>query len=171
MGYAAKWKVLEDLYIKLRKNGFDTPASVVDDLRSAKIMIILACSSDCDDDATMKLMEILGGIESELIAEASAVFSPKEIDEWLKRLEEASITTCEPELGQAKDKLITGIPRDQKWVRVEPSGNLTAEKIKQMATENQLLIKPQKDNRILVYGQQDALKEFLKKVTAEAAKK
>jgi hypothetical protein len=119
----------------------------------------------------MKLKEILGGIESELISEASAVFSPKEIDESLKRLEEASITTCEPELGQAKDKLITGIPRDQKWVRVEPSGNLTSEKIKQMATENQLLIKPQKDNRILVYGQQDALKEFLKRATAEAAKK
>ena len=58
-------------------------------MRSAKIMIILAESADCEGDAITKLEEILGSVESELIAEAQAVFSPKEMDEWLKRLDEA----------------------------------------------------------------------------------
>ena len=40
-----------------------------------------------------------------------------------------------------ENKFITGVPRDQKWVRVEPHGNLTTERIKEIAKENNLVVK------------------------------
>jgi len=171
VGYGEKWKVLEDLTIELGRNGFETPTSLISDLRSAKMMITLSESTDTKGDAITKLEEIMGIVESELISEALAVFSVNTVDQWLKRLDEAMLATCETEKGQDENKLITGVPRDQKWVRVEPNGNLTTERIKQIAAENQLAVKSQKDNRIVVFGQQNGLRQFLKKMTAEATAK
>ncbi len=39
MSHTATWKVLEDLMIELRKKGSTLPLNVINDLRSAKLMI------------------------------------------------------------------------------------------------------------------------------------
>ena len=95
--------------------------------------------------------------------------SPETVDQWLRRLEEANAETCEEKIEE--NKFITGVPRDQKWVRVEPIGNLPTERIQQIAKESNLSVNPQKDGRLVVYGQPESIKEFLKKMTAEAIKK
>ena len=38
MGYAAVWKFLEEIIIELRKKGVETPAAVMNDLKSAKVL-------------------------------------------------------------------------------------------------------------------------------------
>jgi hypothetical protein len=170
MGYVEKWKVLEDLMIELRKKGLETPPNVINDLRSAKMMIKIAEAEESRGDVVLKLEEILGGIELDLMAEAPTVISPEEVDEWLKRLDEASLTTCEIK-GERETTLITGVPRDQKWIRVEPMPNLPPEKLNVIAKENSLSVNLQKDGRLVVYGQQEGIKAFLKKVTEEAQPK
>jgi hypothetical protein len=94
--------------------------------------------------------------------------SSDKVDLWLGRLEEANAEICEE--AKADDKFVTGVPRDQKWVRVEPIKNLSTERIQQIAKEQNLQVDKQKDGRLVVYGQPDGIKEFLKKMTAEAAK-
>jgi tRNA U34 2-thiouridine synthase MnmA/TrmU len=84
-------------------------------------------------------------------------------------LDEAHFEVCEEKTQE--NKFVTGVPRDQKWVRVEPSGNLTSERIKQIAKENNLSVNPQKDGRLLVFGQPVGIKDFVKKMTAETTKK
>jgi hypothetical protein len=56
------------------------------------------------------------------------------------------------------------VPRDQKWVRVEPIANLPSGRIQQIAKEQNLQVNQQKDGRLVVYGQQEDIKEFLKKM-------
>ena len=167
MGYAQKWKVLEDLMLKLNKKGYDAPPSIVNDLRSAKGMIKIFETGESQGDAAMKLEELLGSIESEFITQAQTMMNPEEVDEWLKRLDEASLPICEVK-AKSESALITGVPRDQKWIRVEPMPNLPAEKLTVIAKENSLSVNQQKDGRLVVYGQQEGIKAFLKKM-AEAA--
>ena len=40
-----------------------------------------------------------------------------------------------------------------------------------MVKENNLSVNPQKDGRLVVYGQPEVIKEFLKKMTDETKKK
>jgi hypothetical protein len=169
MSHTATWKVLEDLMIELRKKGVTMPPDVINDLRSAKLMIKISEAEGSRGDATQKVEEYLGNVESCLITEAQKVLSPETVDQWLRRLEEASVEICEAQVDE--NKFITGVPRDQKWVRVEPVGKLPTERIQQIAKESNLSVNPQKDGRLVVYGQPDCIKEFLKKMTAETIKK
>jgi len=169
MGYAAKWKVLENFMRDLTKKGVTVPPEVINDLRSAKLMIKIV-ESGGDLDSRLKLEECLGVVESFLVDEAQKVLSPQAVDEWLRSLDEASLPTCETE-PPSENKFITGVPRDQKWLRIEPIANLPAERLRQIAKESNLSASLQKDGRIVVYGQQEGIKVFLKKMSTEATKK
>jgi hypothetical protein len=168
MGHTATWKVLEDLMIELRKKGVSIPPEVINDLRSAKLMIKISEAEGSRGEASQKAEEYLGSVESYLITEGQKALSPEIVDQWFRRLEEANAETCEEQVEE--NKFITGVPRDQKWIRVEPVGNLPTERIQQIAKESNLSVNPQKDGRLVVYGQPECIKEFLKKMTAEAIK-
>ncbi len=170
MGHTATWKVLEDLMIELRTNGVTISLEVLSDLKSAKFMIKLSEQEGNWEEASQKVEEYLGSVESYLITQAQKSLNPEIIDHWLVRLEEANAETCEEQVDE-ENLFITGVPRDQKWVRVEPIGNLPTERILQIAKERHLSVNPQKDGRLLVYGQQEGIKDFLKKMTAETVKK
>jgi hypothetical protein len=170
MTYAAKWKVLEDLLIELRKKSVATPPNIINDLRSAKLMIKISESEGSRGDDSVRLEEYLGNVEAYLITEAQKTIGSEKVDEWLRLLDEANIQTCEiPEAHE--NKFITGVPRDQKWLRIEPMANLPMERLQQIAKESNLSVNPQKDGRLVVYGQQEDIKTFLKKIATEVAKK
>jgi hypothetical protein len=173
MGYTTVWKVLEDLMLDMQKKGASTPPNLVNDLRSAKLMIQISESPEAKGEQAIKADEYLGNVESILLAEAEKTLGSKYVDGWLKRLDEAmaQCETCQQKEQVKNDKFITGVPRDQKWVRVEPYGNLTSERIKELAKENNLSINTQANGRLVAYGQPDSIKAFLKKMTLEATKK
>ena len=170
MGYGAKWKVLEELMLELQKRGFETPPFIINDLRSAKLMIKIIEVGESKGDTAMKLDEILGGIESDLVIEAQNRLGDREVDKWLKRLDESILSTCEVK-GESQSRLVTGVPRDQKWIRIEPIPNLPAEKLTLIAKENSLSVSQQKDGRLVIYGRQEGIMVFLKKMTEEAQPK
>jgi hypothetical protein len=139
------------------------------DLKSAKLMINISQAEGSTGEVTQKVEEYLANVEGYLITEAEKTFGSERVDEWLRRLEAAICEVCE--VKEEKDKFILGVPRDQKWIRVEPIGNLTSERLQQIAKESNLSVNPQKDGRLVVYGRPEDIKEFLKKMTAEAIKK
>ncbi|MCX6644331.1 MAG: DUF2096 family protein [Candidatus Bathyarchaeota archaeon] len=169
MGYTATWRILEDIIIELRKKGVTIPPNIMTDLKSAKLMINISQAEGSTGEATQKVEEYLANVEGYLITEAEKTFGSERVDEWLRRLEAAICEVCE--VKEEEDKFILGVPRDQKWIRVEPIGNLTSERLQQIAKESNLSVSPQKDGRLVVYGQPEDIKEFLKKMTAEAIKK
>ncbi len=174
MGYGATWKVLEDLMLDLSKKGVIIPSKVVEDLRNAKLMIQISETPGAKGELTTKVDEFLGNVESILLADAQKTLGSEYVDQWLKRIDEANIqcVACAPNKPKKEEnKFITGIPRDQKWVRVELYGTLTSEHIEQLAKENNLLVKPQKDGRLLVHGLPENIRTFVKKMTAETTKK
>jgi len=169
MSHAATWKVLEDLMIELKKKGVAVPSNIINDLRSAKLMINISEQEGSRGEALQKVEEYLGNVDSYLIAEAQKTLSAETVDQWLRRLENANAETSEEKTEERT--FITGVPRDQKWVRVEPIDSLTSEKIRLIAKESNLSVNQQKDGRLVVYGQLQNIHEFLKKITAESNKK
>ena len=166
----ASWKILEEMLIDLEKKGVVIPENTLSDLRSAKSIINLHCFQAIGaGDVIQKAEELTTNVEAYLAMEAQKIFGSEKVDFWLRRLEESNAEVCEEPASE--NKFVTGVPRDQKWIRVEPIGNLPADRIKLIAKESNLSVNPQKDGRLVVYGQPEVIKEFLKKMTVEASKK
>ena len=164
----AVWKALEEMIIEFRKKGLPVPVTVMNDLKSARTMIKIVNVDEGRGETIQKIEEYLGNVESYLVTEAQEKFEPEYIDEWLRRLEEASCETCEKKEKEAR--FISGLPRDQKWIRVEPLASLPLEKLKQLTEESNLSSRLQDDGRLLVYGKAEDIKEFVKKMTEQAGK-
>jgi hypothetical protein len=165
----ATWKLLEDIMLDLKKKGLIIPSNVMEDLRAAKSMIKLSCIEDSRGEAIQKAEEYTANVEAYLINEAQKIVGSEKVDQWLRRLEETNAQVCQEKITE-ESKFVTGVPRDQKWVRVEPIKNLSTEQIKQIAKEQNLTVNQQKDGRLVVFGQPEAIKDFLKKMTTEATK-
>jgi len=177
MDYEAVWKVLEEIVIELRKKGVETPANVMNDLKSAKILMKVLDVSERDQGETApKIEQYLGSVEAYLVTEAQKAFPPARIDAWLRRIEEANYEMCQTcimkseKAEKAETKFVTGVPRDQKWIRVEPLANLPAEKLKQLAEETDLSFREEKGGRLIVHGSIEDIKQFVKKMIAQTSK-
>jgi hypothetical protein len=177
MGYEAVWKVLEEIVVELRKKGVATPQRVMNDLKSAKVLMKIMDASEKDRGETApKIEQYLGSVEAYLVTEAQKTFAPARIDQWLRRLEEASCDICQTcgvpteTKKKAETKFITGLPRDQKWIRVEPLASLPVEKLKQLAGETSLSFREETDRHLTVYGSAENIRAFVKKMTEQTAK-
>ncbi len=165
----ASWKLLEDMVMELKKSGIEIPAKTIEDLRSAKSMLKLSCMEG-GGDAAQKAEELLANVEAFVMTEGQRVFGEAQVDSWLRRLEEANVEVC-GEPAMAEDKFVVGVPRDQRWVRIEPTGELTSERIGQAAQERGLRVKVQGDGKLVVYGQPEAVKAFLRQMAAKKQSK
>jgi hypothetical protein len=166
MGYLAVWRVLDEMMMGLRQRGLEIPLQVMNDLKSAFTTIKIGEVDTSAGDTAPKIKEYLGSVESYLVTEAQKKFEEKYVDEWLKRLDEASYETCETcEAEDPEPRFVSGVPRDQKWLRVEPKDELTYEKLTRFAEESGLSKRDEEDGHLLVFGKTESVKEFINKMT------
>jgi hypothetical protein len=165
MGYLAKWKVLEEMVTDFRKKGIIVSAEVMNDLKSAKTLInVLKADPSCID-TSQKIDEYLLSVESYLVFEGQKAFGAGYVEEWLKRLDEASRKMLEEK--KEETKFVKGVPREHKWIRVKPSTEISIEKLKTLAEELHLSYNIQNDGCLLVYGEDRCIKEFIKKMATK----
>ncbi len=162
MGYLAVWKVLEEMIIDLRKRGVRVPPRIIEDLRFLKTLINILKADPSRLETGEKIEEYINNIEGYLIAEGER-FGEDYIESWLKRLEEASETMPEEE----ESRFIPGLPREQKWIRVKPSGDMSSEILRDMAGELDLSCEMQKNGFLLIYGEDEKLRSFVKKMATK----
>jgi hypothetical protein len=162
------WRLLEGMMLELKKSGATIPTKVVEDLRAAKSMIQLSYTEGSHGDALQKVEEYLAYVEAYVVTEGQKTFGSMKVNDWLKHLEEANIKACEQLI--AGDKFVTGVPRDQKWIRIEPTEDFSVESIERMVKDQRLQIKKQVDGKLVIYGQPDDLKALLKKMAAKSSK-
>lgn len=169
MDYSAVWKVLEELITDFRKKGITVPAEIVSNLRHAKTLINVLGADPTRLDTSQKVEGYLLSIESYLVSEAQKNFGNSYVEQWLKRLNEASSRVVEEE--EKETKFVSGVPREQKWIRVKPSAELPIEEIKALADELNLSFNVQNDVYLLVYGEDRSIKDFVKRMTAKYGRK
>ena len=165
MEYLAVWKVLEEMITDFRKKGVAIPSEVMNNLKSAKTMINILRADASRIETAQRIEEYLGSVESSLVSEGQKRFGTKYAAEWLKRLDEAGRKTLAEEEEEAK--FVPALPREQKWIRVRPSPELPIEKVKTLAEQSNLAYSIQKDGFLLVYGKDEQLKDFVKKMATK----
>ncbi|MGC9345807.1 MAG: DUF2096 family protein [Candidatus Bathyarchaeales archaeon] len=165
MGYLAVWKVLEEMITDFRKRGVTVPADVMNNLRSAKTLINVLRADPSRIDTGQRVEEYLRNVESYLVSEGQKRFGAEYVEGWLKRVDEAVKKVLEEE--EEKARFIPGLPREQKWIRVKPSAELSVEKLKALADELSLSCDVQSDGCLLVYGEGGCIKDFVKKMATK----
>jgi hypothetical protein len=173
LGYSETWKILEEIIIELRKKGTPAPENVMSDLKSAKTLIKLMDTGEDRGEIGLRVEQYLASVEANLVTEAQKMFPPERIDEWLRRLEASSCDVCagQPKTASKEEsRFVPGLPRDQHWIRVQPIASLPTKKLEQLASESGLSFKEDTDDHLIVFGNADAIREFVKKMTAQASK-
>jgi len=149
MGYSAAWKVLEEMIMDFRKKGITVPRDIISNLRHAKTLINVLKADPSHLETSQKVEEHLRSVESYLVSEGQKRF--------MKVFEEEEKET----------RFVSGVPREQKWIRVKPSAELPIEGLKALANELNLSHNLQDDGCLLVYGKEQPIKDFVKKMTAK----
>jgi hypothetical protein len=160
------WKTLADLITEFRRKGESIPSDVMEDLRAAKTMIQVLKADPTRIENVPSIEMYLGNVESYLIFEAQKKFGSEFVEEWLQKIKEAREIKAVGEKPESSSKFVPGLPRGQKWMRVQVSKETPEKGIRRLAEETGLSFKVQKDGYILVYGDFEKLKLFVKK-TAE----
>ena len=168
MGSMAVWKVLEEMVIELRKKPDIIPSKILNDLKSAKVLLEIKDREEKNqEETTLKIEHYLETIEIYIFNEIQKKFETKIVKEWLNRLGEAR-----RKIFQIKEenKFISGVPRDQKWIRVKPISELPKEMLKKIAKEENLIVSSIKDGKITIYGETKNIQNFIKKITNRVSK-
>jgi hypothetical protein len=164
LGYLAVWKVLEEMVISLKRKEVTIPAEVISDLKSARTMIRIFKADPKEGETAQKVERYLGKTESYLVTEAEKRFGQEYANEWLRRIDEAARKAVDE--GEYETRFIRGVPRRQKWIRLTPSAELPIERLKILAEESDLSYSVQADGGLLVFGKDEILKSFVKKIAA-----
>lgn len=162
MGYEEAWKVLADLITELRKSGETIPTHVMNDLRSAKTMIQILKADPTHLENLPRIETYLENVESSLIFMAQEKFGSGYAEQWMKKLEEAR--RAPEEEKETVPRFVPGLPRGKYWVRVQVSEDMPKNDVKRLAKENKLSSKMQKNGYMLVYGDVEKVKLFVKKM-------
>ena len=165
MGYEEVWNVLEDLITALRNKGQLIPSSVMNDLHSAKTMIQVFKADKTHIENIPRIETYLENVEAQLISTAQDKVGMEFMAKWMAKLDKARSKVSEEKEQSAR--FVPGLPRDKHWVRVQISEDIPKKEIEKLAEENNLSHKIQKDGYMLVYGDNENIKAFVKKMAAK----
>jgi len=165
MGYGEAWKVLADMITELRRRGETIPPNVMNDLRSAKTMIQILKADPTHLENRPRIETYMENVESYLAFTVQERFGSDYVENWIKKLDKARRAPEEEE--KAAPRFVPGLPRGEHWVRVQISEDMTKDDIKRLAKENKLSSKMQKNGYMLVYGDVEKVKVFVKKMAEE----
>ena len=163
MSYEENWKVLADLLTELRKKGEKIPTNVMNDLRSAKTMIQILKADPTHIENIPRIETYLRNVESYAIFTAQEKLGTEFVEQWLRKLEKAKKIKPK-EKREAIPRFVSGLPRDKNWVRVQISEETPREDMERLVKENKLSCKMQKNGYMLVYGNGESIKSFVKKM-------
>jgi hypothetical protein len=172
MSHIAKSRILEEIIKELRKQGQSIPENVMRELKSARTMMeIDSVAKPGKGEVETQIDTYLKTTEAYLITEADKHLAPEKVQAWLQQLDLSACDNCVTVVkAEPESKFISGVPRDQKWIRVQPIESMPLQKLKVMATETQLGFREENDSHLIVYGTPENIQAFVKKMTQQAAK-
>ena len=168
MGNMAVWKVLEEMVIDLQKKPGTIPSKIFNDLKSAKVLIEIAEREEKNqEEIYLKIEQYLENIEIYIFNEIQEKYETKIVKEWLNRLGDARCKTFQI---KEENKFISGVPRDQKCIRVKPISELPKKMLEKIAEDEKLIVSSIKDGKITIYGEAKNIRNFVKKITKRVSK-
>ncbi len=168
VGYEEWWKTLENLMAEFLKKKTVIPSGVMTSLKSAKTLIEVYGADLSRVETISSIEEYLLQVESSLINLAEDEFGQTFVKRWMKKLENARKKLSEP--TAKAPRFIPGLPKGEYWIRILPSDEVLRQEVEELAGQFGLSCRAQEGGYILVYGSKGNVKDFVKKMAAEARK-
>jgi hypothetical protein len=165
MGNIAVWKVLEEMIADFREKKMDIPAKVMNDLKSARTTLKILKVEPSNSETLQKIDQYMMKVESYLVSEGQKKLGFTYVDEWLNRLDDARREKGDED--QDEMRFIPGVPRQQKWIRVTPTTEISIQSLETTADGLGLKCTVQKDGSLLVCGGDQSIKDFVKKMASK----
>jgi len=165
MSHEEKWNTLSDLLIKLQEMGEKIPANVIKDLRSAKTIIQVLKADPSHIESSSRIDTYLRSVESYVIFAAEKL-GTKTVEEWLKKIKDIKKVKKKEERTTVS-RFTSGVPRDKSWMRIKILDDILTEDVKKFVRENKLSYKMQENGYILVYGNEENVKSFVKRMVEQ----
>ncbi len=162
LNYYAVWKLMADLIRDLKRRGESIPPKIMNDLRSAKTMMEIAKIDRSNPNVIMRIEEYLRNLESYLLPIAREKLGQAYVDLLMEKIAEAQRSTFTPKREEEK-RFPVGVPRDKHWIRIKPTEETPLSLIRQISEEMGLKHELQKDGYVLVYGEKEQIKKFVKR--------
>jgi len=162
MGYEEVWKVLADLLTELRSKDEAIPPEIMEDLRSAKTMMQILKAGPTRTENLSRIEMYLENVESYLVFLAQDKLGPEYVEQWMQKLAKARRGVSEE--IRVPPRFVPGLPRDKHWVRIQVSEDTPREDIERLAEERGLSYRMQENGYLLVYGDKEGIKSFVKKM-------
>jgi len=164
MDYESVWKVLADLVNEFMKSKHGVSPTVMNNLRSAKTLIQILKADPTCTECIPKIEEYLERVEMSLMPEAQEKFGSDFFKKWMEKLEATRKEAYQKEMEVETLKFVSGVPRGKAWMRMQVSDDIPVETVKDLAEELKISFKIQEENHVLLYGDKDQLKLFVKKM-------
>lgn len=162
MSWEARWKILSDVIADLCRRGERIPQNIINDLRSAKVMLEVVKADRVRSENVARLEGYLSNVESYALSVAKNVFGEDYVNEILRKICELEIEGFMPE---EPIRFRPGLPREEKWVRIRLMERTPLELIREIAGELNLKLRIEENGHVLVYGAEENVKAFIKRVS------
>jgi len=178
MTYDKLWEILENLMLVLQKKSKKIPEEVLRDLKSAKTLInISKAESETRSETIMKIETYLSNVETYLLILAEEL-GKEFADEYLRQIHVTRIEIREDlekksfqRETETKSRFISGIRRDEHWIRIKIDEDIKKEFVEEVAEELDLNFKMQNDGFLLVHGDKGKIKRLVRKIADETKKR
>ncbi|GAB4310110.1 MAG: DUF2096 family protein [Methanobacteriaceae archaeon] len=162
------WLVLVELLTDLKKKGFEIPLDVNEDLRLARMDINFYKTDPSNPEVMKELKRInqfLNSVQDTLIGLSEEISSDYK-QEWIQKLQKASMGEEVYPVEDKKSKFIVGAPPGFSVVRITLKEPLSEDRIQDIAEEYNLIIEFDEDKVISVFGEKDNIKKGLKEISS-----
>ncbi|MBS7625072.1 MAG: DUF2096 family protein [Candidatus Bathyarchaeia archaeon] len=161
MSWERRWRVLSDVITDLFRAGEMIPPNIINDLRSAKVILeILKIDRERPENVS-RIEECLSNVEAYVLSAAEKRFGEKYVEGVLRQL---CMPGAEEVEGGERVGFRPGLPREERWVRVKITDETPLEIIRGLADESGLKIRVECDGYVLVYGGEKELKDFIRRM-------
>lgn len=161
MDWEKRWKILADVITDLRGSGEDVPPNITSDLRSAKTMIEIIKADRSRPENISRLEEYLSSVEAYVLSAAKDKFGEKYVNDVLRRICEVEV---EEAYQESQMRFRPGLPKEEKWIRVQITDEAPLEVIRSIADECSLKCRVEEDGYVLVYGGDEEIKCFVRRM-------
>ena len=168
MNYERYWMVLEELMVGLRQKGINIPQETADDLKSARTLITIHNTDPSVSTVEAEIALYLEKAEPILLSLAEFEVGKDYADDWQAKAVEA-ITRTE-EKAAFKSRFVSGVVRGEGWLRIKTAGIMSDAEIAALLKQLNLSAKPQDDGYLLVRGDKESIKTFVREIRKKIGK-
>jgi hypothetical protein len=161
MNFDRASKKMEELMLDLMQRGVSVPQHMRDDMGACRTQIGIASADDSNIEAQMQVVVLLQNTETNLLLLADTAAGGAYADEWQQKIREAYE---EPKGPVPKAHYVSGIPKGEPWIRIQPSVLASEEEINSLLLQYSLAHRQQEDGYWLIYGNKEDIRGFLEEV-------